>query len=122
LSLLDFQFELDGQLSKGTHVLRVETPGPSMHEIDIFRLKEGRTLADLRHWQKEGKKGAAPAVAVGGVLDSHDLSRVVWLRTDFRPGRYLFWCNMAMVPDDPGPGGEVTHADAGMFNEFVIED
>jgi hypothetical protein len=29
---------------------------------------------------------------------------------------------MAMLPDGPSPAGEVTHADAGMFKEFVIED
>lgn len=122
LRLIDFRFELEGQLRRGAQTLRVETHGPSMHEVDIFRLEEGQTLADLRQWHKEGKKGAAPAVAVGGVLDSHDMSRVVWLRTAFRPGHHVLWCNMAMVPDEPGSAGEVTHADAGMFKEFVIED
>ncbi|MDX1623598.1 MAG: hypothetical protein R3199_06425 [Gemmatimonadota bacterium] len=122
LRLIDFRFELEGELKQGPRVLRVETPGPSMHEVDIFRLEEGRTVADLRNWHEGGKKGVAPATAIGGVLDSHDLSRTVWLRTDFRPGRYVLWCNLAMSPDDPGPGGEVTHADAGMFEEFVIEN
>lgn len=117
LRLIDFRFELEGELSQGARVLRVETPGPSMHEVDIFRLEDGQTLDDLRQWQKEGKKGTPPAVAIGGVLDSHDLSRVVWLRTDFRPGRYVLWCNMSIVPDVPGP----THADSGMFTEFVVE-
>jgi hypothetical protein len=119
--LLDFRIEIEGRLHRGTQTLKVETPGPSMHEVDIFRLKEGRTISDLKQWQKQGKAGAAPAVAIGGALDSHDLRRVIWLRTVFRPGRHVLWCNMAMAPDAEGPAGEVTHADAGMFKEFVIE-
>jgi len=122
LRLIDFRFELEGQLRKGAQVLRVETIGPSMHEVDIFRLKDGRTLDDLREWQKKEKKGPAPAVAVGGVLDNHDIRRVVWIRTNFHPGQYVLWCNMPMVANNPGPGDDVTHADAGMFKEFVIED
>jgi hypothetical protein len=52
LKLVDFRFELEGNLHKGVQVIRVETPGPSMHEVDIFRLHEGRTVADLNGWRK----------------------------------------------------------------------
>ena len=43
--LVDYRFDLAGQLRKGTQVLRVETTGPSMHEMDIFRLHDGKTQA-----------------------------------------------------------------------------
>jgi hypothetical protein len=42
---------------------------------------------------------------------------VVWLRATFRPGRYVLWCGMEMVPDAPN---SPTHADAGMFLEVEI--
>lgn len=114
-----FRFDVEGTLKPGSQVLRIETPGPSMHEMDIFRLLEGKTLRDLRAWQRSGKKGPAPAVAVGGVLDQHDLRRTVWLRTRFQPGRYVLWCNMSLAPDG---SGTVTHAESGMVKELVVEE
>jgi hypothetical protein len=85
VKLFDFRFELDGSLNPGTQVIRIETPGPSMHEVDIYRLHQGRTVADLNAWRKQQGHGAAPAQALGGALDSHDIHRVVWLRKYFPP-------------------------------------
>lgn len=45
LKLTDYKFELEGKLRKGPQVIRVETPGPGMHEFDLFRLHDGH--ADL---------------------------------------------------------------------------
>jgi Sulfocyanin (SoxE) domain len=68
LKLLDYRFELDGTLHQGTQVIRIETPGPSMHEVDIYRLHEGRTVADLNAWRKQQGHGAAPAHADVGMV------------------------------------------------------
>ena len=65
-----------------------------MHEMDIFRLHEGKTLADVRRWRKDDDRGSAPVDAMGGVLDSHDLNRVVWMRKNFTAGRYILHCEM----------------------------
>lgn len=120
LRLYDYRFEPEGRLSIGSQTLRIETHGPSLHEADFFRLDEGRTVEDLREWHRNGKRGPAPARAVGGVLDYHDISRSVWLRMNLRPGRYVVWCGMDMVPDTDGAAGDPTHADAGMFMEFEL--
>lgn len=120
LRLLDFRFELEGQFASGPQVVRVETIGPSLHEVDVFRLHQSKTLADLRAWHAGGKAGPAPAEAIGGVLDSHKIPVTVWLRSTFRPGRYVLWCGMDMVPDAPGQAKGATHADAGMFLEFEV--
>ncbi len=122
LKMIDFRFELDGILKKGDQVIKVETVGPTMHEVDFFRLHDGKTIEDIRQWQKQGKNGQPPGTAIGGILDNHDISRIVWLKTNFEPGRYVLWCGMAMVPDSNEPGFDVTHADAGMFKELLIQD
>jgi hypothetical protein len=118
----DFHFELSGRLEKGMRVIRVETPGPSMHEVDLFRLLGGHTVADLNHWRKREDAGLAPdgeppAVAMGGLLDSHDIRRVAWMRLRFEPGRYVFFCEMPMPGDAPAG---LTHADVGMAREIAI--
>jgi hypothetical protein len=122
LKLVDFRFELEGNLHKGVQVIRVETPGPSMHEVDIFRLHEGRTVADLNGWRKQEGHGPAPADALGGALDSHDLSRVVWLRREFTPGRYVLHCELPITTSASATSTKITHADVGMVREIEIKE
>lgn len=121
LKLVDFRFEIEGNLRRGVQVIRIETPGPAMHEVDFFRLHEGKTVADLRRWRKEDAGGPAPADALGGALDSHDLKRVVWLRKDFSPGRYVLHCEMPLTTD-ASASTDITHADLGMVREFEIKE
>jgi hypothetical protein len=124
LRLIDFRFELNPPIRRGVQTVRVETVGPSMHEVDCFRLDEGRTVEDIRAWYKN-QEGPLHATAISGVLDTHDLSRVVWLRQTFEPGRYVFWCDMPMIQSgneaDAGAAADVTHDQAGMVLEFEVE-
>ena len=48
LKLFDYRFELSGDLHKGMQVIRIETPGPSMHEVDFYRLHGGKSVAGLK--------------------------------------------------------------------------
>jgi hypothetical protein len=120
LKLVDFRFELEGNLHKGVQVIRIETPGPTMHEVDIYRLHEGRTVADPNRWRKKEGHGPAPAEALGGALDNHDLSRVVWLRKKFTPGRYVLQCEMPVTTT--AASTKLTHADVGMVREIEIKE
>jgi hypothetical protein len=121
VKLVDFKFEIKGNFRAGKQVIRIETPGPTMHEIDFFRLHEGKTVDDLRRWRKDDGRGPAPADALGGALDSHDLKHVVWLRKNFSPGRYVLHCEMPVETGASASGKNLTHADLGMVREFVIE-
>jgi hypothetical protein len=118
--LRDFDFEVEGRFKTGSQVVRVEAVGPSLHEMDVFRLLTGKTLADLRAWQAAGQPDPAPAEAVGGVLDSHEIPATVWLRSTLRPGRYVLWCSVPMVIGTEGQVSGGSHADAGMFLEFDL--
>lgn len=120
--LIDYRFELVGRLRKGVQAIRVETSGPSMHEMDIFRLHEGKTLTDVYRWRKNPRGSSAPADAMGGVLDNHDIKRVVWVRRNFTPGRYVFHCEMPLIVTAEPIKQELTHADLGMTREIEIED
>ena len=120
LKLVDFRFDMEGELRKGVQTIRVETVGPAMHEADIYRLLEGHTVADLVQWRKQDGKGPAPVVALGGALDSHDLSRIIWLRKNFVPGRYVLHCEMPLTTE--AAGSKMTHSDMGMVKEFEIKE
>jgi len=112
LRLVDYHFEFNGTFKRGEQVIRIETKGPSMHEADLFLLKDGKSVKDLNSWLAKGD-GRAPARALGGILDSHDITRVVWLRKNLTPGRYVLHCEMPMP-------GNLTHTDFGMFRQFEI--
>ena len=124
LRLVDYRFELNRPIEKGQRVLRVETPGPSMHELDIFRMRGRATLADLELWYKEEDHALphaqpTPADAMGGLSDQHDIHRVGWLRRMFTPGRYVFTCHLSLPKADKD-GPQVSHADLGMIREVVV--
>ena len=119
VKLIDFRIELEGELRAGSQVVRFETVGPSMHELDLLRLDEGKTLADLKLW-KEDQAGPPPGRAGTGILDSHDIARVVSVREDFDPGRYVLWCEMPMSTDPAASDVHATHMDAGMVREVTI--
>lgn len=121
LKLADYKFELQGTLRKGSQVIRVETPGPNMHEFDLFRLHEGKTVEDVKRWRKQDDPTLpTPVEALGGALDSHDLSRAVWLRKDLVPGRYVLHCEMPVETNASAASSEITHADLGMVKEIEI--
>lgn len=123
LKLVDFRFDLSGPVRKGPRVIRIETPGPSMHEADFFRLLPGHDAADVKRWYaQDDLEGAPPAIALGGVLDSHDTRRSVWLRKNFVPGRYVLHCAMPMPNDAKSGEHHPTHADAGMVTTFEVAD
>jgi len=115
MKLFDYRFELDRALRRGVQVIRIETPGPNMHEVDIYRLHEGNTVEDLKRWRKQHEDGQSPAEALGGALDSHDIHRIVWLRKEFVPGRHVLHCEM------PVTNTKLTHADVGMVREIEIK-
>jgi len=83
-----------------------------------------RKVEDVRAWFKNQERDPLPGTIGGGCMDSHDLKRITWVRRTFEPGRYVLWCDMPMIqnsekedPDAP----RVTHADAGMFQEFTVD-
>jgi hypothetical protein len=122
LKLRDFSFTIQGRLKKGARVIRVETVGPSMHEADLFRLHPGRTAADVKRWYKNDLAGPPPADALGGVLDSHDIKRVVWLKKTFAPGRYVLHCALPVNHDAKSGDHSPAHADVGMVTTFEVEE
>jgi hypothetical protein len=122
--MVDFRYDITGTLARGDQTIRYETTGPSMHEADIIKLADGRTVEDVRSWFKNQERDPLPGVIAGGCMDSHDIRRVTWVRRKFTPGHYVFWCDMPMIQnaekaDSTAP--RVTHADAGMFKEVTID-
>jgi len=118
----DYRFDISAAVRTGVQVIRFETPGPSMHEVDLFRLRPGKTAADVQRWYKvDDLEGAAPADALGGALDSHDIRHVLWIRKTFAPGTYVLHCAMPMTMDAKSGDNHRSHADVGMVTTFDVK-
>lgn len=76
----------------------------------------------MTRWRKDDGRGESPVDALGGVLDSHDIHHIVWLRHTFAPGHYLLHCEMPVDTKDESTKQEITHADLGMVREFEIRE
>jgi hypothetical protein len=122
--MVDFRFDLTGTIKRGEQTIRYQTTGPSMHEADIIKLADGRTVEDVRAWFKNSQRDPLPGMVGGGCMDSHDIKRVTWVKRSFTPGRYVFWCDMPMIQTDAPKDTTVkavSHADAGMIKEFTVD-
>lgn len=123
IRLIDYRFEVNGEIEPGVRTLKIETIGPSMHEMDMFRFHGARSRAEFMAWYDGDRLAAPPATALGGALDSHDTKNVVWLRRRFTMGHYFMICEMPMVQNasPADSAANVTHAHAGMTHEFTVE-
>ncbi|HEU4365665.1 MAG TPA: hypothetical protein VFT13_09400, partial [Candidatus Krumholzibacteria bacterium] len=75
-------------------------------------------------WQQDRDRVPLPGKVAGGVLNSHDLSRVVWVRREFTAGRYVLWCGMPILQTAEkadSAAAHATHDQAGMVKEFVVD-
>lgn len=122
VKLVDFRFDVIGEFKAGSQIVRFDTPGPSMHEADIFRFNDGLDRSDLEQWYESGREGPAPISGHSGVLDSHIVGGTVWVKTELPGGRYILWCNLPMSTAPDAPGSEITHAMVGMTHHFEIPD
>jgi uncharacterized cupredoxin-like copper-binding protein len=114
LGLIEYGYVLDGPLTAGRHVIRIENRGKQPHEADIFRLAPGLAVRDYVAWLDNGEHGESPVRPVGGVGDlapGHEM----WLAVSLTPGRYFIICQ---VPD--AHDGQPHHRH-GMVREFAVQ-
>jgi uncharacterized cupredoxin-like copper-binding protein len=67
IRLKDYDFTVVGNLTAGTHTIRVVNDGPQLHEVMIAALPPGKRAADLVTFVQHGMKGMPPAKPIGGV-------------------------------------------------------
>jgi hypothetical protein len=97
-------------------VYRFTNSDPVAHDGVIYRLREGRTAADLVRWFRRGGIGIAPVVFARplggpGVIGAHWASWFTLPR--LAPGRYILAC---FLPDERG----VLHVAMGMVAQFEV--
>lgn len=94
-TVVDYAFKFTPALTAGEHTVRITNGAKQLHEIEIFRLDDGKNAKELHDWLIGPMKSKPPADAVGGVVGvlpgSHPEFRVT-----LTAGHYVAIC---FVPD-----------------------
>lgn len=109
----DYAFDISAPITAGTHTIRVENAGPQLHEVALYMLAPGKTLADVSTWVSGGRQGPAPAKEMGGVTGP-DVGGHLFFTASFAPGNYYLICFFS----DTGDGKP--HYMHGMVKEFTV--
>lgn len=109
----EYEIRLNGEISPGKQTLHVNNAGTMLHEVVIFKLKEGTTASDFKaiisrggSLRKVGKmKGNMPPIEAGITGK---------VTATFETGQYLLLCFQV---DDKT---QQPHFMVGMLHEFTI--
>lgn len=114
LKLSEYAFSLPTTLTAGAHVIDVRNEGTQSHMALLWRLRRGKSAADVVHWMDTpSDTGPAPVTLLGGVPDLA-VGRSARLLFSLTPGRYLLICLVDDVHDHK------PHYAHGMVREIVV--
>ena len=105
ITLTDYNFQVSGPLTVGSHVIRVENAGPQPHELVFAKIAEGKSLKDIEAWEKGGEKGLPPISALGGIAPMM-AKESGQFTVELTPGDYALIC---FVPDMKDGKAHVMH-------------
>lgn len=112
ISMVDYQFVVDG-LASGPQLVRLSNDGTELHEAIIFRLKEGKTMADFQAFM-ESESGEPPMEDAGAVFLSP--GNVTYTTLDLEAGNHILICFIPSAQNEGQP-----HMMLGMLSEVAVE-
>ena len=117
VNIVDFGFELSGQVEAGTHTFRVTNSGPQNHEAFLVELSRAATVDDFLAAVAPGASADAspPGNPVGGVQAIGAGDEGYFTSTFVSNRRYVLLCFV----EDTESG--LPHFAQGMVREFTVQ-
>lgn len=114
VTLKEYTFEMPTELKAGTHTFKVSNQGAQPHEMILFKLADGKTLADMQAFLSNPETGGPPpGEDAGGALPMGAGMRA-WTTVNLTPGNYVAVC---FVPD---PADGKSHLEHGMMMPITV--
>lgn len=113
LTLRDYAIDMSGAPTAGHRTFRVENRGPAEHDVQLFRMEPGATMADIDEWFHQPWKGSPKARPLGGMVGLEH-GHHGWFTTNLTPGDYVAIC---WIPDEKGVPHYAGH---GMLKRFHV--
>lgn len=111
--MMDFSYDLPDTLPAKPVTIQVVNNGPEPHELNVLRLADGKTVADVMVFLAT-PDGPPPFTPVGG-MNGLDKDVSGYMVLDLAPGNYVAICNI------PSPKAEGhPHFALGMIKGFTI--
>lgn len=110
----DFAFSFPKNISTGENLWRVSNTGSQPHVADLYRLRPGRTVADLLAYIEGGSSGRAPYDKTASIAMVAE-GETVFVPVDLAAGE---WVALCFAPDTNQP--HLTHVMEGMIAEFRV--
>ncbi|MFA5861024.1 MAG: hypothetical protein WDA16_04955 [Candidatus Thermoplasmatota archaeon] len=115
ITLTDYNFTLDHELTTGEHVVAVKNAGSHDHEAVLVRLHGNATAMDvINAFAPDAPPGPPPADGIGGGAAMAPGISPEYAMLTITPGRYALICFEA--DDDQSP----PHFALGMTKEFTV--
>ncbi|HEX6536454.1 MAG TPA: hypothetical protein VF041_17820 [Gemmatimonadaceae bacterium] len=105
LTLRNYAIDMSGTPAPGWRVFRVENQGPDEHDVELFRMEPGSTMADVDAWFHHSRSGNRRARPMGGMVGL-ERGHHGWFGADLAPGDYVLvcWITDERVPHYRGHG------------------
>ena len=113
LTLRDYAIDMSSAPAPGNRTFRVENRGPAEHDVELFRMEPGATVADIDAWFHHPGKGSARARPIGGMVGLEH-GHHGWFTANLPPGDYVAVCWI------PGEKGVPHYAGHGMMRWFRV--
>ncbi|HET7563687.1 MAG TPA: hypothetical protein VFJ96_01735 [Gemmatimonadaceae bacterium] len=114
LTLRNYAIDISRTPARGHRTFRVENRGPAEHDVQLFRMEPGATMADIDAWFHHPRTGSPRARPLGGMVGLEP-GHHGWFTADLAPGDYVLVC---WIPDDKGVPHYAGH---GMVREFTVQ-
>jgi hypothetical protein len=115
LDLTDYAFTLSKPLGTGPQVVSVRNAGSQPHMALLWRLHQGKSVADVIRWMNTTGPAADPVTLLGGVPDL-ERGQSAELVLDLVPGRYVLICLVDDIHDHK------PHYAHGMVREVLVAE
>ena len=93
----DARIDVVGVARSGSRMLQVENAGGRPHDFVIGRLKPGKSIDDVRRWDRDGNE-APPFVYVGGLTPMSSLVKAQ-TKLVLQTGTHVVFCTMRHAGD-----------------------
>jgi hypothetical protein len=110
----EYAFQMPDTLTAGATTFHLVDNGAEVHHIQIARLEQGKTVADLQEL-KPGTPPPAWFVEIGGPNTPRPGGGESWGTVDLTPGNYVALCFIPSPAPDNRP-----HFVKGMVHPFVV--
>jgi hypothetical protein len=125
VTFVDFAISIDGSLTAGDHVMRIENDGAEPHFLDLMSAPDGITNDELGQFIMADVNGPSATPAAGGYSESdfvpvlstaiQSIGVVQWVPVTLAAGTYAAICWF------PTAGTGEPHAMQGMHTVFTVE-